>query len=442
MKAHNIKRTFAASTSTSLATALALSVSFANLSVAHADQYSEVCSGTMSPSGQKASYCAAAKQAKDASKKEATLTLIYGAVAGTCAATCAGMLTTAYICEGASLGAAAADVILTKNFMSAAMAAGSAGLNMLLSDSGSAAAKTAATEGGGAAAKSGTAKFACWATAAGAALNSVMHGMSKSNDDKTVSSNLASAKNVNDSNTTGLNFGSPSISMPSTATNGGSSSGTPTTAQTVGGSNTDPSTNCADTGSVGGAVACAATADPKVAGLVASPEFQKAFEQSSGMKLDDYLKNGGNLSASDAIKAAGGAALGEDGSVRLGKAIATVEQAIPDLNAQNSAAFAAAGHGSGASGNDDFANMMNGLMGKLMPKTEDGKKSGVSEVKFSGPMRNLASVTAEDPTVSLFERVAYRYSHVTPRLLSDPAKRTLSDWSGAAPSSASATKRN
>ncbi|MFL5815727.1 MAG: hypothetical protein ACJ763_19315 [Bdellovibrionia bacterium] len=430
MKAHNLKRTFAASTSKSLATALALSVSFATLSVAHADEYSEVCSGTQSPTGQKASYCAAAKQAKDASKKEATLTLIYGAVAGTCAATCAGMLTTAYICEGASLGAAAADVILTKNFMSAAMAAGSAGLNMLLADSGSTAAKST------------TAKFACWATAAGAALNSVMHGMSKSNDDKTASSNITSAKNVNDSNTGGLTFGSPSISIPSTATNGGSTSGTPTTAQISGGSSTDPSTSCADTGSVGGAVACAATADPKVAGLVASPEFQKAFEQSSGMKLDDYLKNGGNLSASDAIKAAGGAALGEDGSVRLGKAIATVEQAIPDLNAQNSAAYAAAGHGKGASGDDDLANMMNGLMGKLMPKAEDGKKSGVSEVKFSGSGRNLASVTAEDPTVSLFERVAYRYSHVMPRLLSDPAKRTLSDWSGATPSSATATKHN
>jgi hypothetical protein len=104
--------------------------------------------------------------------------------------------------------------------------------------------------------------------------------------------------------------------------------------------------------------------------------------------------------------------------------------------------YAGSSHGNAAAGTDDFASMMNGLMGKLMPKTEAEKKTGVSEVKFGGAVRNLASVTAEDPTVSLFERVAYRYSHVTPRLLSDPGKRTLSDWSGTNPSAPTATKKN
>lgn len=440
MKTHNQKRFFTTSISTSLSAALALTVSIASLTAAHADEYSDVCGGTQAPTGQKGSYCTAAKSSKDAAKKEKTLTLIYAAVAGTCAASCMSFEMATIACEAGALGAAATDAILTKNLTSALMGgiSGGMGLYTTLTTGKEATTKLFGTEF----------KTSC-ITAATSSLSAFMHNSSRSSAESTAQSNLNSAKNLVDTTApSGYTIGSPSMTTPpSSSTNVASTSSTATTLQPNGSSSSaDPSAGCGDTSSVAGAASCAATADPQVASLVSTPEFQKAFEKSSGMKLDDYLKNGGNLSASDAIKASAGSALGEDGTAKLTKGIAAIEQVQPNFNAEASAAYAAGGHGGGASasGDADFNNMMSGLMSKLMPKSEQEKKTGVSEVKFSGPARNLASVTAEDPTVSLFERVAYRYSHVTPRLLSDPSKRSLSDWSATSPTAgaAAATKRN
>jgi hypothetical protein len=429
MKAHKQKRSL--SHSATLVSAIALTVSFGNLTAAYATDYNSVCGGTQAASGQKGSYCAAAKSSQDASKKDKTMSLIYGAVAGTCAASCAGWLTTAYICEGASLGAAAADMMITKNFASAMMSAGSTAAKILLTQ--------------GAEKDSTTSKFSCWLTAATSAMNAVTHGMSASSEQKTADSNLNAAKNYTDIAGTALPLGDPSLmTAPASTVTTASTSSTATTSNGTTASRTT-SASCGDTSSVSGAASCAATADPQVASLISSPEFQKAFEKSSGMKLDDYLKNGGSLSGSDAIKAAAGAAMGgDDGAAKLTNAIAVVEQAQPNFNTEAPASYIAGGHGGSgsASGDAEFSNMMNGLMSKLMPKTDDPKKSGISEVKFSGAARNIASVTPEDTTVSLFDRVAYRYSHVTPRLLSEPAQRTLSDWSATSPSTAAATKRN
>lgn len=436
MKAHSI-RTF----TTPLSSALILAISLATPSAVYADEYSDVCGGTQATSGQKASYCSAAKQSKDAAKKEKTLTLVYSAVAGTCAAACAATyasmgaaVTLNKVCNVGALGAAATDVIMTQNFTGAFMTAMSSGYSL--------------TEGLG----GGTVKFmgkdtgiqtSC-VTAATSAFSAFTHNKSKTADDNTTASNLDSAKSVNDSTSNGYaNGGLGAGSTPGGGTSLASTSSTATVLKPgASDSSATPSGSCSDTSTASGAANCAATADPKVAGLITNPDFQKAFEKTSGMKLDDFLKNGGNVSPNDAIQAAAGSALTGDASVQLGKAIAAVEKEVPNFDSDHAASYAGGGGSKSGSGDSDFNNMMSGLMGKLMPKSEQDKKLGVSEVKFSGPVRNLASVTAEDPTVSLFERVAFRYSHVTPRLLADPAKRSLSEWSVTSPTTTTQNKRN
>lgn len=450
MKAHSTQ-TFAFS----LSTALTLAVSLSTLSVAYASDYDSICGGTTPPTGQKASYCSAAKQSLDVVKKEKTLTAVYGAVAGTCAASCilertlnpttaAQYAVLRQACSYGALGAAGTDVVMTQNFSAAFMSALPVGVGIL---EGSTMMSVPYLKQ--------EIQTSC-VTAATTAYSAFSHNKSKSSAQSTADSNLASAKSVDDSNKSGA----PGYNGTLTGSTPGGNTSVATTASTA--TIVKPSTDSSDTASNGacggdtgttsGAANCAATADPNIAGVVSNPDFQKAFEKSSGMKLDDYLKNAGNLSPSNAIQAAAGSALSGDASVPLGKAIAAAEQAMPDFNQPISNAYASGGGGSkGGSGDAEFNSMMSGLMGKLMPKTEEEKKSGVSEVKFGGAVRNLASVTAEDTTVSLFERVAFRYSHVTPRLLNDPAQRTLSDWStqdsaaskGASPSAiAPQIKRN
>ncbi len=113
-------------------TLLALIVTAFAPSLAHADQYSDVCGDTSQPpTGQKAEYCASANQSQSASKKEKTLTLIYAAVAGTCAASCMDFEMATYPCQIGAVGAAAADMLITKNFTSMFMTGMSGGLGLV-----------------------------------------------------------------------------------------------------------------------------------------------------------------------------------------------------------------------------------------------------------------------------------------------------------------------
>ncbi len=260
-------------------------------------------------------------------------------------------------------------------------------------------------------------------------MGAFLHNSSRAAAEQTANSNLESAKTVANTTPNTYQFDNASGSSTSTGTQIASTSSTATSLAPTTTNSTSSTGACGDTTSVSGAASCAATADPKIAGLVSSDAFQKAFQKTSGMSLGDFLKNGGNLSPSDAIKASAGAALGADASVQLGKAVAAVEKEMPNFNTETPAAYAAGGSRKSGSADPDLAGMMNGLMSKLMPKSEEEKQSGVSEVKFAGATRrNLASVTAEDPTVSLFDRVAFRYSNVTSRLFADPNKRKLSEW--------------
>jgi hypothetical protein len=413
-------------TTAPLTATLAVALTLSTTPRAWADEYDDVCGGATSPTGQKASYCAAAQQSLDAEKRDKTLTVLYAAVAGTCVASCATEWTGigaagAYACQGGAVGASVADMVITKNFMNGFnLIAGGAGLAKAISSGG----QEAPTEIGGT-------KFRASSciTAATTSLSAITHHMSASSDAASAESSLASAKQVNATNSNSYNLQNPGLTTSaSTATQTGSAPSTGTNLASTGGSSSQSSNPCGDTSSVSGAVTCAATADQNLANQIGSSGFQDAFKKSSGMSLADYLKNASKLSPNDAIKASAGAALDPGTLSKLDGALAAIEK--PGMYQGDQApTYAAGGHGGGGGASDpDFGSIMSGLMSQLAPKNADDKKNGVKEVQFSGARRNLASVTAEDPTVSLFERVAFRYSSLTPRLLSEPQKQTLQGW--------------
>jgi len=434
------------SMSAPFAATLTLVLSTTLMPQAQASEYDTVCGKSQiaaDTSGQKASYCAAAKQSLDAASKDSALTMIYAAVSGTCVTACineAWIPAGAIVCQGGAVGASVAEVVMTKN-LSGALGAIVGGMGLMKAmDQRKAAQSAASTSSSSASSSTTTAqqskgnKEACM-TAALTGVSAIMHNMSKNSSQRAADDNLKAAKDLASTTPGGPTVAINTPSSGSTATGLSTPSSKSTALNTgnggdAGSGNTGP---CAASGSGANALSCAATADPKIAGMISSPDFQKAFQKSSGMSLDKYLTGAGKLSASDAIKAAaGGGSLDSTSMDKLDTALANAEKEMPaNFNAEASAAYASGGgHGGSAdSGDADFNNMMSGLMGKLLPKSEQGKKNGVSEVDFSGAKRNLASVTAEDPTVSLFDRVAFRYSHVTPRLLSDPSQRALSDWS-------------
>jgi hypothetical protein len=432
----------------SLAVALALTSSTAFVSSAWADDYDSVCGGATPPTGQKLQYCQAAKQAKDAAKKENTLFGVYAAVSGVCTASCMSWITATYdpVCQGGAIGASVTEMVMTKNFMGGFMngLSGAIGLKKSLDYNKSGVA------GNGAETELFGEKFKTTCiTAATSALSAYTHKSSASSSKRIYEQNLAYAKSIHDSVTPGINAAPTLTRTSSTGTILPSAAGTATALNTTtsGESSANPSGECGDTNGVSGAATCAATADPNVANTISSPDFQKAFEKSSGMNLGEYLKGAGNFSPSDAIKAATGSVMSADATPSVDKALAEAEKEAskyPLMGGDASAAYAAGGGhgGGGGSGDADFANAMNGLMGKLLPKSDQDKKGGVSEVKFSGPQRNLASASAEDPTISIFDRVAFRYSSIMPRILADPTRQSLSEWSKTKPKDEGATKRN
>lgn len=189
-------------------------------------------------------------------------------------------------------------------------------------------------------------------------------------------------------------------------------------------SSTNPQTNgpCGSVTTLSTAIACAATADPNLASQLANPNFPTAFQQASGMPFEDYLKNANGLTPAQQLGAGlGGGAIPTDAAAELTGALAQDESQdqAPDLNSGGGATYAGGGGGGGSSGSDrpDLSSMMKGLMGQFGVKKPQDKTSGISALNFGKASRNLASVSAEDRTVSLFARVTFRYGVVIPGFL-------------------------
>lgn len=393
---------------------------------AHADDLNQVC-GSDTASSQKGQYCSAAKTASKASKNDGTLAKIYAGVTAVCTVACAldytpePSRTMDIACGAGGLAAGATDLIMTKNFMSAIGLAGSGYSLYSTLKAPAGTATTAYVSPETDIPLAGKVKTSC-ITAGMSAMSTFTHYQSSKNENQTAKNNLASAKAVTDTTQSYTINGS---SQPSNASSASSGSSTPQNIANTSHPAAGSGDSCSGVSSLSGAVQCLANSDAATAKRLADPHFAEAFQQASGTSFDEFLKAADGASPSQAISAAMGGALTPSGIEQTQAALAKLEGEKFDFDTPGSSYAGGIGGNRGSAGNE-FASAMKGLMEQFAPKSDAKVPSGVTQTQFNTAKRSLASVSPEDRSVSLFDRVTYRYSSVSPKLLLE--SKVLSDW--------------
>ena len=393
--------------------------------------------GNSSASTQKLQYCQSAKSAQESVDANSTLWKVWGGVAVVCSSACAASMMGAaitgydqYVCMGATVVGSGTDALVTKNFASALTGIMTAGGSYLINNMNKPA-EEAAKEG----AKEGTKETAKqqkpqkdWGSCLSAAVATVQaysKYSSMKSSESSVESNLQSAQQLA-STATGTDATNTSVLPPATSSGGtaggtaGASASRATASAAANNNVADPRscTNFKTTGSYDGFIQCAVANDKTLPSFVGTPQFAKDFQKASGMPVLDFANNSKNPTRD--IAAAMGAKMNSDQSGKLLAALRKVEDHYMMDEAGVSYA-GGGGRGSHSGGSDpgaEIGEVMGKLMGQFMPgQGEEKSPSGVNTAAFgNGLDRKLASSSvdlSQDRTISLFDRVTYRYGKVT-----------------------------
>jgi hypothetical protein len=142
----------------------------------------------------------------------------------------------------------------------------------------------------------------------------------------------------------------------------------------------------------------------------------KPFEKQTGLDMAALLQND-SIPVKNGLMASMGAGLSGDAAKTLAAAIAKLDASVQDPAEAHYASAGGGGGGGSEAGDDGMAAAMAELMKSMQPKEEAA--GGVSEV--SDPKMNRSPAAIEnDRSLSLFDRVTYRYKTVTKRMFSAP----------------------
>jgi hypothetical protein len=421
--------------------------------LAHASDVDAVCGKVLSQSPQapaaggapaaaggsassKLEYCKAAKSAEETADANSILWKVWAGVAAVCTYACVasfvGGPTNEYVCVGAQVAGGVVDAVISKEMSGAMMAIASAGgsiaINQGMKPSAEQAAKTAGKGG-----EQETQKdIGACIGAATATLQAVTKHKTMSDHEKIRDENLDSARAVQDDQATAVAGGgynaAPQAQQLDSNGNPVSGGGGGGGGNVAGGSNdpNSPKVACgqakASGGNSGAFISCALAADKNMPGFVRDPRFAKNFQRASGESLDDFFgKNHG--SPNQAMMEATGGVLNSGQSARLSAAIAAVPESVQGDTAGGtySSGGAEGGGGGGESGGMDpaMAALMAQIAGMLNPEEAAAAKKqldGVNRVHFA-TQKNGASAVSEDKTLSIFDRIAYRYIFVGKRMI-------------------------
>lgn len=357
------------------------------------------------PNSPRGDQCKSAQDAIDAAKASANSAMGWLAVAGVCAAACAasfipGASVSQAWCLTANLGGTIFDMATSKNLASefatdlgalAGGALGGVGINQM-----------AAARGAGAEGAPNKDYGACLqaATAVG------QYFMKNQGAGSSFSSAVTDAQGA----ATSLSTTSPSIAKTA-ATN----------VLQAGGTGITPGTQTATAASGSGVAAvaptactgtlqCAVAADSHLPPGVGSPAFADAFQKAAGIPINSLTASSGG-----AVPTAAAAMSGGIPPSKASDLVNRLQKYQDDLFSVAPTGYSGgggSGAGGGSGGSDDMGSMMASMMAQLMPgagKDKDGP-NGPREIDFN--KKNLTSTGGIDPdrTVSLFERVSFRYS--------------------------------
>jgi hypothetical protein len=366
---------------------------------------------------QKLQHCQAAESAKRAKTASSVTSKVWMAVAGVCTAECfTVVLGGGGFCTVSSLAGTATDIAVTREFTQALMSIGGLGFS------------NPGMKFGGAKLVDGkSSKFnkgACLA-AATSGIQAGMKMMAAKDQQKIMDQEIAAAKQYATSasqSEVAAGGGRPNFAdAPYGAVRAGAGAVVPRGGTGVAESS-DP---CAagETGDTKAALQCAAKVDPLIpTDVIAKNGFVSAFEK-NGVGLSDLLTNQ-NAGAAEQITASMAGGMGGDGVRTLASAVKKALTEIGDDPGAVMASSRGGGGGSGGSSEDDaMAQAMAALLKGMNPDDKEAQP-GVSEtaIEKANRTRNPASI-AEDPSISLFDRVTYRYTSVTKQIFAPPASQ-------------------
>jgi hypothetical protein len=391
-------------------------------------EFDSICGDVMSdqnsntpgtPATQKLQYCQSAKSSIHATDADSSMWKVWAAVGGVCAAACAASFAgvgNQYICIGVTLAGAAADAVITKNFMSAMMGVGAAGGGFMINQMSKSSTEGAKQRDYG----------ACMSAAVSAFQAYTKYSSMKTNE-KSAKNNLKLAQNVSDAN--GNAVGSaPITSVVSAGGTGGDTSGVgggsvgSTTSATSGSSSLSPQATCASaksTAAVGLMIQCAVASDSTLPKFVSSPKFQEEFKRDSGIDMKDFFAK--DDPPGKMLGSAMGGTLSSAQSARLTGALKSMEAYLyKDNMTQTYSSGGGGGLNGGKSEEPSIEAMMAGMMQQFMPKAEGdpNPNSGLTSVIFANQNKSPTALT-EDTTLNIFDRVGYRYYFVGPRMFSE-----------------------
>lgn len=381
---------------------------------------------------QKLEYCKAAEGERKGAMINKVLSATWMGVAGVCATACAGMFTgfAEAICTGSNLAATGVDAVTTANFTGALMSltpqlmTGALGKGSFHLGT-AAAAGTKSVENVSVRVVDGKIDSdAFWATreqatgvradklkqqrrgacmsAATAGLTAMTKLQTASKMSKSAQQNLRGASQLAASDGAAVAMANPSIV-------GGYDSGdtdTPTTTRNTtsnGGGNYR--SECESLGSTKEAIECALATDPSLPGAVASADFAKNYEAGA-----NAVSGGGSAGA--ALGQTMGAALNTENAAKLDAAIQAAELALAE--GAGATTYAGAGGGGGQPEGDPMLTAMTNMLASLQQGGQNaggnpGESHDSLDAVARANQRRPASIIADDPSLSLFGRVNYRY---------------------------------
>jgi hypothetical protein len=391
--------------------------------------------------GQLSQYCNSAQSSSQGSDVDSSLYKVWGGVAAICTTACANPTPTlAGTCKWSNTAGTGTDAIATKNYSSALMGiaqqqvagqVGKAGTQQVAGVQQATNADGSVATGGKPAPKPPSRMVACM-NAATSSMQAVAKYKSAKSANQATAANTASAAQLA-SNSAGT-VGSDPNEKSSGATAGELYEGNSPLSSGATAAAAGSASICATAKATGQAVAtiqCAVANDPTLPSYVATPQFLNDFKAATGGTDFSNFGSDPDQSAGDAIAQAASGGLGNGTATQVAAVMKSMD------NSEAPYQVAAYGSTSGSDGGapvaaapsaeeSDMTKVAEALLeqmkaGQPGQNAEQTAATGIQAVVFANQNRAPASIP-EDKTLSIFDRVTYRYFLVTGQKRVDNSK--------------------
>jgi hypothetical protein len=356
----------------------------------------EVCR-TSSDAAFRAKYCQAAKDSQKGYVANKSTSAIWGGVSVVCLAACAKVATAASpICKYSQIGGSVADGAITKKFVDSITGSAPTAADAFKKKDGVDASSLAKSQGG--------TRFD------GDACLTAANTAKKSFDKKADAQKNVDGLNQLRDDTFAMNTG-PKDKSPEFEGGDGRNSGAAT-----GGASDACGEQALKTAL--GSIRCAAKTDPSLPAYVKSEKFIRDLERASGKSADEFFAGFDNP-AEALLDSPAGAALSADAKAGIAESLLAMEKrsdsrvAAKDSEGYRPGSGKTKASGDGETGfdvNDAIAN----VLGQMNGEAKEEADSGVTSVT-AGRAPAATAVDPEDRTISIFDRVKWRYGAISAR---------------------------